>query len=107
MRAKLGISNEEMQDERFLVESLLGMMQKYGADYTNTFRDLTFETRSNQALFTSVEFTQWYEVWQRRVGRQQESKAVSAQLMQRSNPAVIPRNHRVEAALEAAVKRGL
>ena len=103
MRAKLGISNEEMQDEP-LVESLLGMMQKYGADYTNTFRDLTFETRSNQALFTSAEFTQWYEAWQRRVGRQQESKAVSAQLMQRSNPAVIPRNHRVEAALEAAVK---
>lgn len=103
MRAKLGIGNEEGQDES-LIAGLLGMMQKYGADYTNTFRELTFETRSDQALFGSQEFTQWYELWQRRLGRQQESKATSEQLMQRSNPAVIPRNHRVEAALEAAVK---
>ena len=42
MRAKLGIFNEETQDES-LIEDLLSMMQKYRADYTNTFRALTFD----------------------------------------------------------------
>jgi len=45
-------------------------------------------------------------VWQARLGRQQETKASVHQLMRDSNPALIPRNHRVEAALEAAVKQG-
>ena len=43
MRAKLGIFNEETEDES-LIEDLLSMMQKYRADYTNTFRALTFES---------------------------------------------------------------
>ena len=42
MRAKLGIFNEETEDES-LIEDLLSMMQKYRADYTNTFRALTFD----------------------------------------------------------------
>lgn len=37
---------------------------------------------------------------------QEESKADSHKLMQNSNPAVVPRNHRVEEALEAAVEEG-
>ena len=105
MRAKLGIFNKEIQDES-LIEGLLSMMQKYRADYTNTFRALTFDMRSDTVLFGSTEFAQWHELWQARLGRQQEPKASSQQLMQSSNPAIIPRNHRVEAALEAAVKQG-
>ncbi|OKL38047.1 protein adenylyltransferase SelO [Domibacillus mangrovi] len=105
MRAKLGIFNEEAQDES-LIEDLLSMMQKHHADYTNTFRALTFDTQENTALFGTAEFAQWHELWQARLGRQQKSKASSHQLMLNSNPAVIPRNHRVEAALEAAVKQG-
>ena len=42
MRAKLGIFNEETEDES-LIEDLLSMMQKNRADYTNTFRALTFD----------------------------------------------------------------
>ena len=45
-------------------------------------------------------------MWRARLGRQQESEEASQQLMRDSNPAVIPRNHRVEAALEAAVEQG-
>jgi len=105
MRAKLGIINEEKEDES-LIESLLGMMQKYNADYTNTFRALTFDTPEDTDLFESREFAQWYELWQARLGRQQEPKASSHQLMRNNNPGLIPRNHRVEAALEAAVKQG-
>jgi uncharacterized protein YdiU (UPF0061 family) len=105
MRAKLGIFNEEIQDDS-LIEDLLSMMQKYRADYTNTFRALTFDSTKDTVLFGTTEFTQWHDQWQARLGRQQESKASSHQLMRDSNPALIPRNHRVEAALEAAVKEG-
>ena len=105
MRAKLGIFNEELEDE-YLIEELLSMMQKYGADYTNTFRALTSDKIEDTVLFGKEEFDKWYELWQERLTRQEESEVSSKQLMQRSNPAVIPRNHRVEEALEAAVKQG-
>ncbi|WP_282942602.1 protein adenylyltransferase SelO [Paenibacillus sp. RC67] len=105
MRAKLGIFEEEPQDEA-LIEDLLNMMQKHQADYTNTFRALTFDKPEDTVFFGTTGFTQWHEQWQARLDRQQESKASSHQLMRNSNPAVIPRNHRVEAALDAAVNQG-
>ncbi|AXI10937.1 YdiU family protein [Oceanobacillus zhaokaii] len=105
MRAKLGIFNEEIQDKT-LINDLLSMMEKYRADYTNTFRSLTLNRPEEMTLFGTSEFSKWHELWQARLGRQQESKASSNQLMRNSNPAIIPRNHRVEAALEAAVEQG-
>jgi uncharacterized protein YdiU (UPF0061 family) len=104
MRAKFGIFNEELED-RSLMEEFLNLMQKYQADYTNTFRALTFDKLEETAFMGTPEFLGWHEKWQARLGRQQESKASAKELMQKSNPAVIPRNHRVEAALEAAVER--
>lgn len=105
MRAKLGLLNEETEDES-LIEGLLTMMQKYRADYTNTFRALTFDRPEDTVLFGTSEFAQWHEQWQARLGRQQEPMTSLYQLMRNSNPALIPRNHRVEEALEAAVKHG-
>ncbi|MFY0543114.1 protein adenylyltransferase SelO [Brevibacillus sp. H7] len=103
MRAKLGIFNEEPEDVS-LMKDLLDLMQKHRADYTNTFRALTFDKPEDTALAGTTEFAEWQVRWQARLGRQQESKAASHQLMRDSNPALIPRNHRVEEALEAAVK---
>lgn len=105
MRAKLGIFNEEPEDEP-LIEGILSIMQKYGADYTNTFRALTFDNIEDTVLFGKVEFDEWYKLWQERLTRQEESNASSKELMKSSNPAVIPRNHRVEEALKAAVQQG-
>lgn len=105
MRAKLGIFNEEPEDEA-LIEGLLEMMKKHRADFTNTFRSLTFETKEKSILFGTPEFEQWHKLWQERLDRQEESKDSSKKLMQDSNPAVIPRNHRVEEALKAAVEKG-
>lgn len=105
MRAKLGIFNEEQQDKS-LIEELLDIMKRYNADYTNTFRSLTLDKREDMELFDTEKFAQWYEKWQARLDRQEESKDSSHQLMRNSNPAVIPRNHRVEEALEAAVNEG-
>lgn len=105
MRAKLGIFNEEPEDES-LIEGLLSMMQKHRADYTNTFRGLTLEKLDDMALFSTTEFTEWDELWKARLRRQKESKEASNRLMRSNNSAVIPRNHQVEEALEAAVKKG-
>lgn len=102
MRSKLGIFNEE-EDDEYLIENLLSMMQKYNADYTNTFSELTYDKPENTVLYKTEEFTKWYELWKARLERQQESQLLSNELMRQSNPAIIPRNHRVEEALEAAV----
>ncbi|WP_144513927.1 YdiU family protein [Bacillus sp. FJAT-22090] len=101
MRSKLGLSDEEMQD-KLLIDELLSLMQKYKADYTNTFRALTFDKLEDTGLFGKKEFDQWYKKWQERLNRQQASKDTVHVLMGNSNPAVIPRNHRVEEALDAA-----
>ncbi len=101
MRAKLGIFNEEEEDET-LIRTLLSLMEKYRADFTNTFRSLTLDEMNEDKIFSSEEFAQWHKLWQARSGRQQESKKSIRHLMKSSNPAVIPRNHRVEEALQAA-----
>lgn len=104
MRAKLGLFNKETGDES-LIESLLNMMHAHKADFTNTFRALTLGAPQETALADVPEFNQWLEKWQERQKRQRESKEAIRELMKKSNPAVIPRNHRVEAALEAAAER--
>lgn len=103
MRAKLGLFQEEQQDAA-LIEGLLKLMEQYQADYTNTFRALTFDMTEGIVLFETTEFAEWKKQWQARLGRQQESLSEAQKLMRSSNPAVIPRNHRVEAALDAAVQ---
>lgn len=103
MRAKLGIFNEEENDE-ILINQLLNIMKKYNADYTNTFRSLTMDKTEDTELYGKEEFNNWYKMWQERLIRQAESKELSRELMRKNNPSVIPRNHRVEEALEAAVK---
>ncbi len=103
MRFKLGIFNEEAQD-KVIIEDLLSIIEKYSEDYTNTFISLTFDNYKDKEMFNSKEFSNWYKVWQERLKRQPESKKTVTKLMKESNPAVIPRNHRVEDAIEAANK---
>ncbi|MBH0231319.1 protein adenylyltransferase SelO [Halobacillus yeomjeoni] len=105
MRAKLGMVDAKGQDEP-IIEDLLDIMKKHEADFTNTFRALTFDQFPEEPIFESTQFKSWYKQWQARLERQEASKEEVFQLMKKSNPAVIPRNHRVEEALEAAVSRG-
>ncbi|MCM3629643.1 YdiU family protein [Paenibacillus glycanilyticus] len=106
MRKKLGIFNEEPEDEA-LIEAFMLLMQRNKADYTNTFRALTMDKPEDTVLFGTPEFAEWQERWMARLGRQEESKEDTLKLMKSSNPAVIPRNHRVEEALEAAEQGNL
>ncbi len=104
MRAKLGLSNQEDGDE-ILADDLLACMNRHEADYTNTFRSLASGSFSGASLFQTEDFAAWHDRWQARQERQPGSTEASRRLMNRCNPAVIPRNHRVEEALEAAVER--
>jgi uncharacterized protein YdiU (UPF0061 family) len=105
MRAKMGLFTEE-PDDHSLAEALLDAMHRNGADYTNTFRALDPGASPDIALSHDASFADWLTRWQARLARQPQSLESSAQLMRSHNPAVIPRNHRVEEALEAAVERG-
>jgi len=101
MRAKLGLHNEEADDE-LLIKDLLQLMQRFRADYTNTFRALTLEMNEHIELFSEPDFHSWNNRWQTRLNQQSKSKDEIVAFMKRHNPAVIPRNHRVEEALSAA-----
>ncbi|WP_449536690.1 protein adenylyltransferase SelO [Ferdinandcohnia sp. Marseille-Q9671] len=103
MRAKLGFTNEEKEDET-LIEELLTMMKTHSADYTNTFVALTFDKFDKIDMFKAEEFKKWHQKWIERLKRQQDSEEVVKERMRDSNPSIIPRNHRVEEALEAAEK---
>lgn len=50
-------------------------------------------------------FVQWHGQWQARLSRQSEERSVAFACMKAHNPSVIPRNHQVEAAIQAAVER--
>lgn len=105
MRGKLGLAGEEEQDGQ-LIQDLLDLMTAQSADYTNTFLSLTEDQGENSPLMQSNSFQDWRQRWLDRLERQKESREEAAALMRRHNPAVIPRNHRVEEALSAAVDRG-
>ncbi|MDJ0853845.1 MAG: YdiU family protein [Desulfobacterales bacterium] len=104
MRAKLGLSNPE-EDDGTLVADLLECMHRHGADFTNTFRDLATGPVPEASFFQAPDFKHWHERWQARLKRQPGGWETSRQLMNANNPAVIPRNHRVEEAIAAAVER--
>ncbi len=101
MRKKLGLQTDEAGDAE-LVRALLDWMHKIRADFTNTFRDLSAGPSLTGVQFTDPSFQAWYERWQNRRSRDGQTPTSAYALMQAVNPAVIPRNHRVEEALSAA-----
>lgn len=102
MRNKLGLYNQEAEDMK-LAEDFLMHMQKTKSDFTNTFRALGTTAISTMPIYQDAGFQQWLKDWQARLQRQPQDSAMALQLMQASNPALIPRNHLVEEALDAAV----
>lgn len=101
MRAKLGLFTEEA-DDALLVENLLNCMGKHGLDFTNTFYELGLEVNIQKPMLGMPDFSAWHQLWLKRLQNQNESLASAMQLMRATNPAIIPRNHQVEAALSAA-----
>lgn len=104
MRAKLGLFTSE-DDDRLLVDDLLAWMQDRSADFTNTFRMLSSVTRAAQPASEDPRFAAWHRRLVDRHGRQPQPPSEVEALMRRHNPASVPRNHKVEEALEAATLR--
>ena len=101
LRAKLGLFTAEPEDAA-LAEDLLRWMHETRADYTHTFRNLSSRSTSEPAASADAQFTAWHQRWTARLARQPQLWTEVAQLMNAHNPAVVPRNHEVEAALAAA-----
>ncbi|MFN7277418.1 MAG: protein adenylyltransferase SelO [Betaproteobacteria bacterium] len=112
MRAKLGLATQEEGDAA-LASELLELLQGAQADYTLAFRrlcDAAEDTRSQAPLLRmfgdAAPLEQWLVRWHDRLSRDTRYPAERAVAMRGANPAVIPRNHRLEAALQAAVAEG-
>lgn len=96
-RAKLGLTTAEDGDQD-LIESLLTRMAGHAADFTRTFHGLSNGTARDEFMDPAA-YDQWHTLWQGRLAADTNPQAVMA----RANPAIIPRNHQVEAAIWDAV----
>jgi serine/tyrosine/threonine adenylyltransferase len=111
MRGKLGLFTENDAD-RALADDLLRWMHQRQADFTNTFAALSNEaggcdSPDGEPFRPSLgrddgDLQAWRTRWQARLRQQPQPASEVQRLMRRHNPAVIPRNHKVEEALSAA-----
>lgn len=93
--AKLGIA-DPTEDDRALISDLLALMQQGGADFTNVFAHLAGDDAQDQFADRGA-FQAWAARWGQRRG------ADFADRMAQVNPKIIPRNHQVEAVIQAGV----
>jgi uncharacterized protein YdiU (UPF0061 family) len=108
LRRKLGLVVEREGDAA-LAENLLQRMAANRADFTLTFRRLCDAAAGPEgdagvrALFDDpAAYDGWAAGWHRRLEEEFADGQARTAAMRRVNPAFIPRNHLVEAALDAA-----
>jgi uncharacterized protein YdiU (UPF0061 family) len=110
LRRKLGMSVREDGDAA-LAEELLDAMRRNQADFTLTFRGLcdAAETADADARLRSHfvnprDYDEWAARWRLRLTRESVEPRARATAMRMVNPAIIPRNHRIERVIKAAVE---
>ena len=88
-------------------------MHRNQADFTLTFRTLCDcaeqsedDARLRLLFAHQSDYDQWAERWRARLAREPTDPKARALRMRRVNPSVIPRNHRIEAVIRAAVDGG-
>jgi serine/tyrosine/threonine adenylyltransferase len=108
MRRKIGLVSA-VEGDAELINRLLVIMKEAGADFTLTFRRLALAAESPgqdsalRELFSEPAGVEnWLREWRQRLASDLQSGTERAARMRRVNPAFIPRNHRVEEALNAA-----
>jgi uncharacterized protein YdiU (UPF0061 family) len=109
MRKKLGLFTARDSDPA-LAQDLLNAMTKNQADFTLTFRrlgeaalDPAADANVRQLFADPTEYDTWAVVWRQRLAPEPQDAATRRTAMQAVNPAFIPRNHRIEAVIQAAV----
>jgi uncharacterized protein YdiU (UPF0061 family) len=112
MRRKLGLFTPDEGDAA-LAEDLLSRMLANQADFTLTFRTLCAAAEGPQgdhgvrSLFADPSaYDSWAVAWRQRLRQEPDADSERADAMRQASPAFIPRNHMVEAALNAAIDRG-
>lgn len=112
VRAKLGLATEGAGDEA-LADDLFERMAASDVDFTLFFRRLAAAAADSAAdaevaaLFAApLAFHEWAERWRTRLATETVSPTARAEGMRKTNPAFIPRNHRIEELIAAAVVRG-
>jgi serine/tyrosine/threonine adenylyltransferase len=115
LNRKLGLGAVREGDPE-LAGDLLKRMAENQADFTLTFRALcaaaegpAADTAVRDLFVDPTAFDDWAGRWRARLSEQASGDArgpaETAAAMRAVNPAFIPRNHRVEAMIEAAVER--
>ena len=110
MRRKLGLA-QARDDDALLIADLLKAMADSAADFTLTFRRLCDAADEDDTAFRA-QFTDpaaidaWLVRWRGRLALEPQPLAQTAMAMRTTNPAVIPRNHRIEEMIEAAARHG-
>lgn len=109
-RQKLGLDSEEDDDEA-LVQDLLEQMKLGEVDFTLAFRRLCDAAEGNVEPFRSMfidlhSIDTWLARWKERARREVTSSQERVVNMRATNPAIIPRNHRIEELIAAAVEDG-
>jgi uncharacterized protein YdiU (UPF0061 family) len=112
LRRKLGLLTEGEGDAE-LGRDLLAAMGENGADFTLTFRRLSDSASGQEdgavvrGMFSNPSaYDEWMPRWRRRLEQEPTDAATRRAAMLAVNPAFIPRNHRVEAVIRAAVDEG-
>jgi uncharacterized protein YdiU (UPF0061 family) len=109
-RRKLGLSTEREEDSG-LIQGLLGAMARNQVDFTLLFRRLADalepegQAPARELFVNPLEFDEWGLQWRARVELEPPGSDPRAAMLS-VNPAYIPRNHRVEAMIQAAVDDG-
>jgi uncharacterized protein YdiU (UPF0061 family) len=109
LRAKLGLFSERDGDQA-LAQDLLDAMAKNQADFTLTFRKLCNAAGDESGVadvgaqfMDPGAFDDWAKRWRERTALEPQTAAERQAAMNAINPIFIPRNHRVEAVIQAAV----
>ncbi len=111
LKRKLGLLTEHDGDNA-LAQDLLDRMADNKADFTLTFRLLCDAASDAEAaavvrvLFAApAAYDVWAANWRLRLQQQPQTPTEIAATMRAVNPAFIPRNHRIQEAIEAAEER--
>jgi uncharacterized protein YdiU (UPF0061 family) len=111
LRRKLGLFTEREGDAA-LADDLLQRMAANRADFTATFRKLCDAAAGPEGdaevrtLFADPSaYDGWAAGWRRRLENEFENGPVRVAVMRRVNPVIIPRNHFVEAVIDAATRQ--
>jgi uncharacterized protein YdiU (UPF0061 family) len=109
LRNKIGLFTMRDGDEA-LVQDLLDAMARNQADFTLTFRRLSeaalgpaFDAEVRALFAEPSAYDEWAARWRRRASEEPQTAAERQAAMRAVNPAFIPRNHRVEAVIQAAM----